>query len=129
MEWSEKEMTLIGQVFLKLYSPKDVETTSILVVLEGIYSYQFWWNYLKNHWFFSIFFCIFGIHMKLKFWKKKWASSVKYFWSYSFRNICFFKCITGLISKNPFAVNLLTSAKTDEICRKVLLCSFFIILS
>ena len=78
--------------------------------------------------FFYIFLHFWNLH-ETKVLKKKWASSVKYFWGYSLRNICLFKCIPGLISKNPFAVNLLTSAKTDEICRKVLLCSFFSILS
>ena len=36
-----------------------------------------------------------------------------------------FKCITGLLSQNPLAVNKLTSPKSPEICKKVLLSSFF----
>ena len=45
--------------------------TSILVVIEKIYRYQFKSNYLKNHKFFAAFFCIFGIYIKFPmFWKK-----------------------------------------------------------
>ena len=45
------------------------------------------------------------------FWKKKSSSSVKYFWSYRLRKMCLFKCITGLVSENPLAVNVLSSPK------------------
>ena len=41
---------------------------------------------------------------------------------------CVFKCITGLFSENALEVNLLLP-KTSEICRKVLLSYFLIILS
>ena len=52
---------------------------------------------------------LFGIYMKFPmFWNKKWASSVKYFWSYWLRQICLFKKITGLFSENPLAVNALS---------------------
>ena len=48
-----------------------VPTTSILVVIERIYHYQFKSNYLKNHKFFAAFFCIFRICIKFPmFWKK-----------------------------------------------------------
>ena len=40
-----------------------------------------------------------------------------------------FKSITGLLSENPLAVNVLTSPNTPEIWRKVLLSYFFTILS
>ena len=42
-------------------------TTSILVVLERIYRYQFKSNYLKNHKFFAaFFFCIFRIYINFQ---------------------------------------------------------------
>ena len=39
------------------------------------------------------------------------------------------KCIKGPVSENTLAVNTLMSPKTTEICRKVLLSYFLIILS
>ena len=39
--------------------------------------------------------------------EKKWASEHKYFWSYWIRKTCLLKCIKGLVSENPLAVNLL----------------------
>ena len=41
------------------------------------------------------------------------ASHVKYLWSYWLRKMCLFKCITGLLSGNPLAVNVLTSPKNS----------------
>ena len=35
----------------------------------------------------------------------------KYFWSYWLRKTCLLKCIKGLVSENPLAVNVLTSPK------------------
>ena len=47
-----------------------VPTTSILVVIERIYHYQFKCNYLKTHQFFADFFCLFWIYIKFPmFWK------------------------------------------------------------
>ena len=43
--------------------------------------------------------------------------------------MCLFKCITGLVSEKPIAVNVLTSPKTRAICRKELLSYFFVLLS
>ena len=61
------------------------------------------------------FFPNFAIYIKFRmFWKEKWASSVKYFWSYSLRKMCLFKCITGLVSENPLAVNVLMILGTAE---------------
>ena len=45
--------------------------------------------------------------------KKKWASYLKYFWSDWLREMCLFKCITGLVSEKPIAVNVLTSPKNS----------------
>ena len=46
-------------------------------------------------------------------YEKKWGSYVKYFWSYWLKSMCLFKCITGLVSENPLAVNVLTSLKNS----------------
>ena len=89
-------------------------TTSILVLIERIYRYEIKLNYLKNRKFFPVFFCIFGIRIIfLMFWQKKRASYLKYFWSYWLREMCLFKCIAGLISEKPIAVNVLTSPKNS----------------
>ena len=48
-----------------------LETTSILVVIERIYSDQFKSNCIKNHRFFAIFFYSFGIYMKFPMFLKK----------------------------------------------------------
>ena len=90
-----------------------METTSILVVIEGIYSYQFCSTYPKNCWILALFFCVFGISMKFPMLRKKWASQVKYFSSYWLRSMCLFKCITGLVSENPLAGNMLTTPKNS----------------
>ena len=46
-------------------------TTSILVVIERIYGYQFKLNYLKNQKIFAAFFCSFRVYIKFPmFWKK-----------------------------------------------------------
>ena len=42
--------------------------------------------------------------------------------------MCLFKCITGIVSGNLLAENVLTSSKTPEIFRKVLLSNFSFIL-
>ena len=65
-------------------------------------------NFLRN------FSEIFWISIKFAiFSTKKEASSVKYFWSYWLRKMCFFNCITVLFSECPLAVNLLTSLKNS----------------
>ena len=90
-------------------------TTSIVSVVEIIYRYRLKSNYLKNDKFFARFsFCIFNIYIKFSmFWKKKWAWSVELFWSYLLWRTCLFKCITGLVSENSLAVNVLTSPKNS----------------
>ena len=91
-----------------------LRTTSILVVIERIYRYQFKSNCLKNHKVFAEFFCSFRIYIKFPmFWKRQWASWIKCFWSYWLRKMCLFKCITGLVSENPLTVNVLTSPKNS----------------
>ena len=65
---------------------------------------------------FCYLFLHFGIYMKFPmFWKKKkeWSSWVKYFWNYWLRNMCLIKCITGFLSENTLAVNVLTSPKNS----------------
>ena len=47
------------------------------------------------------------------FWKKIWASYVKYFQSYWLWNMCLFKCIARLLFQNPVTVNGLTSIKNS----------------
>ena len=97
---------------LWLYLTRWLPTTSILVLIERTYGYQFKSNYLKNRNFLAACFWSFKIYVKFAmFWKKKWVSHIKYFWSYWLRKICLFKCITGLVSGNPLAVNVLTSPK------------------
>ena len=44
-------------------------------------------------------------------WNKKWSSELKYFCTSWLLNMCLFKCITGILSENPLAVNGLTSLK------------------
>ena len=61
--------------------------------------------------------------------EKKWTSEVRYSWNCWLRKMCLFKYITGLVSENPLAVKMLTSPKTPEIWRKVLLTYLFFILS
>ena len=91
-----------------------LETTSVLVVIERIYSYQFKSNYLKNHRLFAAFFLhfwyIYGIYNVLQ---KKMSVIVKYFWSYWLWKMCLFKCITGRFSENHLAGNVLTSCKNS----------------
>ena len=66
-----------------------------------------------------LFFWVFSIYMKFTmFWKKKLNSSVNYFWCYWLRKMGLFKCITGLLSRNPLAVNVLTSPKNPWIKQK-----------
>ena len=89
-----------------------LETMSILVVMNGVYRHQFKSIYLQNRKRSGHFFFIFGIYIQFPmFQKKKWASWVKYFWSYSLWKICLFKWIRGLLSESSFAVKLLTSLK------------------
>ena len=45
--------------------------------------------------------------------KKKWVSSVKYFWTYWLRKMCLFKCIKAIVSENHLAVNVLTSPRNS----------------
>ena len=45
--------------------------------------------------------------------EKTWASSDKFFRSYWLRKMCLFKCIRGLLSVNPLAVNVLTTPKNS----------------
>ena len=70
-------------------------------------------NYLKNH---SPFFKLFITFLKSKlnfehFENKNCASKLKYFWSYLLQKTRFLKCVKGLVSENPLAVNVLTSLK------------------
>ena len=104
-------------------------TTSIVVVIERIYRYQFKSNYLKNNESFAYFFFIFGTYIKFPLFSKKWASEVKYFWSYWLRRMCLFKCITGLVSENHLTVNVLTSPKNSWNLQKSTFILLFIILS
>ena len=46
------------------------------------------------------------------FWKKK-SFKFKYFWSYWIWKMRLFKCITGPLSENPFAVNVLTNPENS----------------
>ena len=47
----------------------------------------------------------------LNFWyfEKKLTSQLKHLWRYWLPKTCLIKCIKGLVSQNPLAVNLLTS--------------------
>ena len=42
-----------------------------------------------------------------QFLRKQWASKLKYFWSYWLQKTCLLKCIKGLASESPLAVNVL----------------------
>ena len=65
------------------------------------------------------FFCILGIYLQFPmFWNKKWASELQYFCSYWLRNMCLLKCITGILSENLLAVNVLTSPKNSITVKK-----------
>ena len=89
-------------------------TTSILVVRDRIYTYQFKSIDLKHQRPFAIFFCIFGVYMKFAMlWKKIWDSYGKYIWSYWLRKMCLCKCIRRLLSENPLVVNMLTSPQNS----------------
>ena len=56
----------------------------------------------------------FKIYIKFPmFRKKKRASYPESFWNYRLRMMCLFKCITGLLSENPLAVNVLTSPQNS----------------
>ena len=94
-------------------------TTSILVVVERIYRYQFKSHYLKNHRLFAAFFYLFLVSTwNFQCSKKKWAPYVNYFWSYWLRSMCLFKCMTGFLYENPLAVKVLTSLKNYWILQK-----------
>ena len=72
---SQEKLFLIRSKISGLLLTRWVPTTSILVVIERIYCYQFKSNYLKNHKpfnnFFFLIFCIFGIYIKIPMlWKK-----------------------------------------------------------
>ena len=83
----------------------------------------------KNNVSFAYFFCIFGTYIKFPMFSKKWASEVKYFWSYWLRRMCLFKCITGLVSENRLTMNVLTSPKNSWNMQKKTFTLFFIMLS
>ena len=56
--------------FYDILLTRRVSTTTIFVVIERIYRYQFKSKYLKNNKDFGYFFCNFGIYMKFPmFWK------------------------------------------------------------
>ena len=72
-------------------------------------------SYLKNHKLFDLFLKTFEyLHSISNILKKtKWASEVKYCWSYWLQNMCLFKCKRRLVSGKPLAVNVLTCSKNS----------------
>ena len=92
-----------------------LETTSILVVIGRFYRYQFKSNYLKYHRPLTAFFLNFWyLHAISNGLKQKMSLIVKYSCSYFLVKVCLFKCITGLVSENSFAVNVLTGPKNSK---------------
>ena len=65
----------------------------------------------KNKRFAVLYLNFWYLHEISNVLKKNWALEVNHFWSYWLRNMCLFKCITGLNSANPLTVNVLTSPK------------------
>ena len=68
----------------------------------------------------QFFYCIFGTYIKFwTFWKKKKkkkrASWLKYFWSYWLQTTCLLKCVKGLVSQNPLAVNVLKNCHFEKV--------------
>ena len=60
---------------------------------------------------FSDFFIAFlECALNLEHFEKKWASWLKYFWSYWLWKTCILKCIKGLVSENLSVVSVLTSS-------------------
>ena len=65
----------------------------------------------KKLWtFFQFFIAILQSPLNFKHFEKKWASRLKYFWSYRLPKTCLLKCIKGLVSENSLPVNVLSSA-------------------
>ena len=75
--------------------------------------------------FFFFFFAFLESKLNFQFYKKKWDSLVKYLWSYWLLNMCLFKCITGLLSGNPLAVNVLTGPQNSLNLQKGTFMLFF----
>ena len=83
-------------------------TTNILIIIGRIYCHQCKCNYLKNQKDFLNFYGIFGMYIKFwKFWKKSEPHSSSISEVIDSEKTCLLKCIKGLVSGNPLALNVL----------------------
>ena len=93
-------------------------TTGIPGGIEGIYRYRYESNDLKNNKSFASFFFCFPfafLESALNFQcseKKMRFIGLRIMKLFS-PKMCLFKCIKGLVSENPLAVNVLTSRKNS----------------
>ena len=79
---------------------------------KRIYRYKFKSNDLKNNKPFAESYLSFhNLHEMSNGLKQKSASYIKYLGSYWVRKMCLFNWITGLVSENPWLVNVLKSPK------------------
>ena len=102
-------------------------TTSILVPKEKVSGETFKCIYLKSPNFWSIFYSISGISLTFTtFWKKRWASEVKYFWNYLLGKTCLLNCLKDFVSGHPRANNMLTRPKLCWNLPTALFCDCFI---
>ena len=102
-------------------------TTSILVVIRKIYLSQIKGNNLKNKNIFSIFITFLEAtlnfkHFEIKKFEPQRSSISEGYWLWK---MCLLKCIKGIVSENPLALNVLTSPKNCFKLQK----STFIVLS
>ena len=92
------------------YSACNTENLSLPIKIElSLKLKTFYWVFIA---FFKSTLNMEHFQKKKKTKKKtKQASWLKYFWSYWLRRKSWLKCLKGLVSENPFVVNVLGSPK------------------
>ena len=88
-------------------------TTSILVVIERIYRYQFKSICLRNHKLFPILFIRFWIYIKFSMLWKKNETHGSSIWEVIDWKVCLFKWIIGYVFEKSLAMNVLKSPKNS----------------